>query len=124
MKRGAKSGNRSAGGKSKAARRGSKYQQDEVDEQEQTNDLHAHEEQRQDDDNDDAPEEIPVDKASFIPLVSSKKRKRGKSAKAPPGNAAAGPETGKTKESTPAKKPKLDGQFFERIPGHYFGSKK
>jgi len=82
---------------------------------------------REEEDDDDAPEEMPVSKsaAAFIPLKAGKKRKRKKpkaataeeSSHALPGN------DGESEVVAP-KKPKQSNQFFERLPGHYFGSKR
>jgi len=86
--------------------------------------------QAREEDDDEAPEEMPISKsgAGFIPL-KGKKRKRKK-----PRTATANEESEKLLEKEPAgegndeeaalKKRKRPNRFFERLPGHYFGSQK
>lgn len=87
--------------------------------------------QAREEDDDEAPEEMPISKsgAGFIPLKGDKKRKRKK-----PRAATAKEESEKLLEKEPAgegndeeaipKKQKRPNRFFERLPGHYFGSQK
>jgi len=78
-------------------------------------------------DDDGAPDEMPVDKsgADFIPLKKEKKRKRKPKISVVEEEPAAVEEDTEEQSNeveSIVKKPK--GEFVERFPGRYFGSKK